>query len=267
MSSASSPGSVTLFFEIREHNSPFRKGSRGVGVCVEPGAVTEVKRGEKKITLNGKEIQGKIQDYIASKFGFEGELNTKIFLPISQGFGMSGAIALSTALAIAKEMGKDERMARKIAHEAEVTLGTGLGDVASEITGGMNVRLKEGIPPYGEVETIPYEGEIKLVVFGDKIETKSIITSEEWKRRIKKLGEESMNKFLKEKTMENALIIAREFSFSLGLMSPQLREFLEKCENATQALLGNSAIVFGDCNIKGGKEYRVRIGNKAMILE
>ncbi len=266
-STASSPGSVTLFFEIRDNENILKKGSRGMGVCVAPGAITEVEKGEQKIILNGVEIEGKIQSYIASRFGFEGRISTKLYLPISQGFGMSGAIALSTALAIAKEMDMDEKIAWKIAHEAEIINGSGLGDVASEIAGGVNIRAREGVQPYGEVEIINYHGPIKLVVFGDKIETKDIITREEWKGKIKKLGREAMDELMREKSMENAIKIARRFSFSLGLMSPELREFLENCENATQALLGNSAIVFGDCEITQGRVYEAKIGKGAMILE
>lgn len=43
MIEAFSPGSITLFFEIRdEKKNPLRRGSRGVGVCISKGMVTKV---------------------------------------------------------------------------------------------------------------------------------------------------------------------------------------------------------------------------------
>ncbi len=265
--SAYSPGSVTLFFEIVREESRNKTGSRGVGVCINPGVITEVSDDGRGILLNGMEVEGEIQRWIAEKYGFRGRISTTASLPVSQGFGMSGAIALSTSLALAALKGKTYLEAAEIAHAAEVEHGTGLGDVASQYEGGFTFRKKAGIQPYGVVDRIHYPGKITLAVFGEKIETGKIIGSEEWGARIKKLGGEAMRKFEENPVFENALKIARDFSFSLGLMTDELEEFLRRCENATQALLGNSAIIFGECEVPEWiRTYEVTLGGRAIIL-
>ncbi len=264
---AYSPGSVTLFFEIVREESVNKTGSRGVGVCVNPGTITEVNTEGEGIFLNGDRIEGEIQGWIAERYGFRGEIRSTAALPISQGFGMSGAIALSTSLALAAMRGKTYLEAAEIAHGAEVAHGTGLGDVASEYEGGFTFRRSAGIQPWGVVDRIHYQGRITLAVFGERIETEKIIGSDEWTLKIKKLGGEAMRKFSASPSFKNALKVARKFSFSLGLMGEELEDFLRKCPMATQALLGNSAIIFGECEVPEGiRTYEVTLGARASIL-
>ncbi len=268
---AYSPGSITLFFRIVDSPDPQFRGSQGVGFSVSPGAVTEVRHGPEKIVLNGEEVDGQIQRYVADAYGFRGRIETRIYLPLSQGFGMSGAIALSTSLALASMFRKTYYHAVKIAHEAELMAGTGLGDVASEFTGGMTLRLRGGVPPHGWVDRIPYTGpvDVKLLVFDEPIVTGTIIGDEVWADRIKRYGSEAMEEILRDPSFENALRIARKFAFNLGLVKGELEEFLRRCENATMALIGNSAIVFGDCKLpvpEHVRAYDVSPGVGATIL-
>ena len=264
---AYSPGSVTLFFEPLVHGDLHLSGSRGVGVCVSPGAITEITEG-RGIYLNGREIDGPIQREVAKRYGFDGKISTTTVLPVSQGFGMSGAISLSSSLALASKFSRTYLYAARVAHEVEVKSGTGLGDVASQFEGGFTIRLREGIQPFGVVDRLPYRGKIKLVVFEGELETRDILGDEGEMRRIVALGRESMEKFTRDMNVESAIKIGRKFSFSLGLMDDPLEKFLKRCQRATQALFGNSAIVFGDCRIPHeGVEYDVSIGSRAAILD
>ncbi len=266
---AYSPGSVTLFFDIVKDSDVHLTGSRGVGVCVSRGVYTEIKRGNKlKITVNGKECEGKLQKYIANKYGFVGTIKNDVELPISQGFGMSGAIALSTSLALARWKGLTYLEAARIAHEAEIKMRTGLGDVASEYEGGFTVRIRAGIQPYGMVDRIPFEGEIKLIVVGEPIKTGEIISSGQIKDKIRELGSWAMKEFLKEKNVKRAIDIGRKFALHLGIMNDDLRDLLEKCDNATQSLFGNAAIVFGNCDVdlRDYTVYKVKIGCRARVI-
>ena len=265
---AYSPGSVTLFFQVVDSEVPYLKGSKGVSVCIAPGALTELDDNGSAVFVNGKEVSGEIQKYIAQKYGFKGTIKTTTYLPISQGFGISGAIALSTSLAMAAKYKKTYYYAVKIAHEAELFAGSGLGDVASEYEGGFTYRRKAGVQPYGHVDRVHYSGKISVAVFGEKIETKSVLENEELKRRIKEAGAIVIKKFDAAPTFSNALKLARDFSFSLGLMSAELEKFLGSCPNATMAMLGNSAIIFGDCNVpSGAKVYDVTLSGRASILD
>jgi len=264
---AYSPGSVTLFFQVVDSKIPHLRGSMGVGVCISPGALTELEDGKDAVLLNGREIDGNIQRYIAERYGYHGTVKTTVSLPISQGFGMSGAIALSTSLAMATKYKKTYYHAVKIAHEAELFAGSGLGDVASEYEGGFTFRRKEGVQPYGHVDRLHYRGKIKVAVFGDKIETKSVLENKMLRMKIEEAGAWALEKFKDEPTFNNALKLAREFSFSLGLMSAELEKFLRSCPNATMAMLGNSAIIFGDCKVPDtAKVYEVTLGERATVL-
>ena len=266
---AFSPGSVTLFFEIVENPDPLRTGSRGVGICLSKGVKTEVMEGEKlKIIVNHKEVHGKLQEFIAKKYDFKGTIKSQVNLPISQGFGISAAISLSTSLALAQWGGYTYLEAAKIAHEAEVAMGTGLGDVATQLEGGFTIRLKPGIQPYGVIDRIPFKDKIRIVVFGEPLKTSNILSNEFYRKKIKKWGSVAMEEFLRKESPRDAIKIARKFAFKLNLMSDSLRLFLKKCENATQSMIGNSAIVVDDCNFnfESYKIYELSVGERAKVL-
>ncbi len=267
--SAFSPGSVTLFFEIVENPDPLLTGSKGVGICLSEGVITEVEEGDElKIIVNGKETRGKLQEFIAKKYGFMGTIKNHVHLPISQGLGMSGAIALSTSLALAQWKGRTYLEAARVAHEAEITMRTGLGDVATQFEGGLTIRLKPGIQPYGVVDRFPFRDELRIIIFDRPLKTSHVLQDESCRKKIKRLGQKAMKEFLKTKNPKNAIKIAREFAFELNFMSDKLRGFLENCKNATQSMIGNSAIIIGNCefDLEEFKIYKISIGDRAHAM-
>jgi len=273
MIEAFSPGSVTLFFEIKDDKKdPLKIGSRGVGICLSRGVRTKIQRSSKiEVYINGsREIQT-IQEEISRSFGFTGRIESTVELPISQGFGMSGAAALSTSLAIAAFLGKTSLEAAHTAHIIEIKRKSGLGDVATQYEGGITLRRKEGIHPYGVLDRIIHPPlPLYLVIFEEKgIETKSILADPEKRRKIKKEGHRAMKKFLKAPSLENAIRIAREFAISTSLLSEEAKNFLELCANSTVAMIGNSAIIFGECKSSILEDYRVfkvGVGPRAHIV-
>ncbi len=272
MTRAFSPGSITLFFEIKdEHKDPLKMGSRGIGVCVSRGAITHVQQGEElRIYVNGENVKNSIQEDIARAYNFKGTIHTELQLPISQGFGMSAAAALSTSLAIAKLKNKTYLQAAQIAHRVEVERKSGLGDVASQYEGGFTLRLKEGIHPYGIVDRLFFPPiPITLVKLKEGIETREVLKDENRREKIKKEGHLAMEKFLSMPTLDNAIKIARAFAFKTSLISEEGKDFLNACENAAIAMIGNSAIVFGYCKeeiVEGYRAYEVSLGARAKLL-
>ncbi len=268
---AFSPGSVTLFFEIKdEHRIPERRGSRGVGICVSRGVVTEVYPAEGlEVQINGRVAKDSIQELVAKSMGFSGRIESIVELPVSHGFGMSAAAALSTALAIAGHQGKTYLEGARIAHLAEIQMHSGLGDVASQYEGGATLRLREGIQPYGIVDRLPVNEKILLVIFEGEMRTSKVLEDREWKKKIKKEGHRAMEKFLKEPTLSNAVKIGRDFSFRTKLVSEEVKNFIEECKNAAPCLIGNAAIVVGHCKESILEEYHVipvEIGSRASLL-
>ncbi len=273
MIEAFSPGSVTLFFEIvDDHRDLLRRGSRGVGICLSRGVTTRIIPGtELEIYINGERAQNTIQEEVAKEYGFTGRIESRVELPVSQGFGMSGAAALSTAYAIAAYMGETSLSAAHIAHVTEVRRRSGLGDVATQYEGGITVRKTAGIQPYGVVDRILVAPqELYLVIFDEKgVKTKSVLTDPDKRKLIKREGRRAMELFLRNPALENAIKLARIFSFNTGLLGEEARNFLEMCENAAVAMLGNSAVVFGNCRrdiLEDYRVFRVETGPRAHVV-
>src|SRR2546430_1248786 len=180
------PGHATAFFEVHEDPDPRAKGSRGAGLSLSLGVKTvarvrEATRSSLDIIVNERHQKAEVTQRVAEKLTGPRSLEIKILsetpLPVSQGFGVSAAAALSTALALNEALGegrpRDELVA--IAHETEVECGTGLGDVVPASLGGMDLRWKPGAPGYGEVRTFPVQADLLLAVLGPEIPTKSIL--------------------------------------------------------------------------------------------
>src|SRR6266516_3079679 len=171
------PGHVTAFFEVVEDPDPRKKGSRGAGLCLGLGVhpvarLREAPRPSIDILVNGRRNTADVTRKVAEKILAGGSFEVKILsespLPVSQGFGVSAAAAVSTALALDDAL--DRRTPRAelvaIAHETEVECGTGLGDVVPASLGGMDLRWKPGAPGYGEVRTFPVHADLLLAVLG-----------------------------------------------------------------------------------------------------
>ncbi len=269
---AFSPGSVTLFFEIRDDSKdPLKRGSRGVGVCLSKGVITEIEKGDKlEVIINGEKKSDSIQEAVARELGFKGVIKSHVQLPISQGFGMSGAAALSTALAIGGLKGYTYMQSVQVAHKVEILRKSGLGDIASQYEGGFTVRIKEGIHPFGIVDRLLVASmPINLIVLKEEIETRQVLSDERMRERIKKEGARAMERFLNAPTLKNAIKIARDFSLRTGLVSDEGMDIMAQCGNAAIAMIGNSAIIFGDsCNkvIEDYEKYSVKIGERATLL-
>ncbi len=71
-------------------------------------------------------------------------------LPLGSGFGVSGGLALGTALAANAVFGHGLSYNElvTIAHGAEVQSGSGLGDVVAQARGGVPLRLEPGGPQF-----------------------------------------------------------------------------------------------------------------------
>src|SRR3989442_15102841 len=168
---------ITAFFEVHEDSDPRKKGSRGAGLCLSLGVRTVARvrdeaRASIDIIVNGRRQKADVTQRVAQKVLGARPCEVKILsetsLPVSQGFGVSAAAALSTALALDDALGtkmpRDELVA--IAHETEVECGTGLGDVVPASMGGMDLRLIAGAPGHAEVRKFPVEVDLLLAVIG-----------------------------------------------------------------------------------------------------
>jgi pantoate kinase len=261
------PGHITGFFEIHlDSSDPLKCGSRGAGFCIDKGARTKVtvdtsdKFNVKEI-LNGSELTAegstthRVVKSLLGTGAYDVAVETIAEVPVSQGLGMSGAGALGTAMALdaALELGSSTETLVAHAHRAEVENRSGLGDVAAQARGGLEVRTAPGGPPFGSIETAAWDEKILLVVLEPPLSTEQIITSTEHRAKLNSLCAELLNKLGMPPEPKLFLELAREFTLKSGLASDLLLEALEtvpKGCGAGMAMLGNTLYITGK-NVHG----------------
>lgn len=260
------PGHITGFFEICKNGRDARyTGSRGAGVCIDKGVETDLTvldNDEVKvdITLNGEDIAAPVTQSVVNQFlEFKKQsylvlVRHNVEVPMSAGFGASGAGALSTAYALNKEL--ELNMTRNaiatVAHIAEVENQTGLGDVIAQTYGGVEIRLEPGAPGIGRVDQIIPDPTLKVVCVNmGKLETKSILSNPTHQERINRAGKKLIAELLQNATIENFLRLSKKFMEESELLSSELKELLIYVEDlhsipASMVMLGESLFTFAE---------------------
>ncbi|MGB9936849.1 MAG: pantoate kinase [Methanobacterium sp.] len=256
------PSHITGFFEIIDNENPLKKGSRGAGVVMDKGVITEVKLGNRNgfnITINGKKdpknvtITEKVIEIIKRDYNLDFEkinINHNVEVPIGAGFGTSAAFALGTVLAVSNifSLPLTFNRAAQIAHVAELEMSSGLGDVVGEISGGMVLRLKEGAPGIGIIDKLILKESPELYVisktFGE-IKTSDIIEDSAYKERINSIGGDLLLKLIKKPEPQNLMKLSKKFAEKTELLTNEVLETInileEETLGASMAMLGNTA--------------------------
>jgi pantoate kinase len=253
------PGHATAFFEVREDSNPRAKGSRGAGLSLNLGVRTvarirEAARPSIDIIVNERRQKAEVTQRVVEKLTRARSLEIKILsetpLPVSQGFGVSAAAALSTALALNEALGdglpRDELVA--IAHETEVECGTGLGDVVPASLGGMDLRWKPGAPGFGEVRTSHVRADLLLAVLGPEIPTKNVLRDSAKVAAINRVGGALVDEFSRSPNLERLFDLGNRFAEDTGLANRTMLEVIRASRmfgRATMAMLGNSVFATG----------------------
>ncbi|MEM0466651.1 MAG: pantoate kinase [Candidatus Thermoplasmatota archaeon] len=283
--SAFAPGHISAFFEPKYHpNDVYRSGSRGAGICITLGATTTVSlelAEQQHITvyINNQKSEAPVTTHtVLNLIGtapFNVNVQTTLDLPLSQGFGMSAAGALSTALAVAKILQRPHSDAIRAAHKAEIENHTGLGDVIACSFGGVEIRREAGLPPWGMLEHIPACHDVVICVVGEKLETKKILTDRNKLEEIAALGRYCTKKILEKPSLENLFRLAQEFSYKTGLIQREILKAIaaaNKVGMASMCMLGNSVFAIGRteqlCTLlqSFGKTYVCSISSKGAEL-
>jgi pantoate kinase len=192
-------------------------------------------------------------------------------LPLSQGLGLSGGAALACGLAYLSAMGKsgdamgdgipggDELLtaAGEAAHGAEVLHRSGLGDVAGQMSGGITLRKRPGLPsPEGTarlkmMEKEAGEASLQVAVMGDPLSTRSILGDPAKSEAINAAGANAMDRLMKEHMdmgLADALDLCWEFAGETGLVPDELSRVVGSLPSGwhgTMSMLGNSVFVAG----------------------
>lgn len=244
---AASSGHITLLFSVQDDDAELiNQGSRGIGLCIDPIQPTcqiivtgEIGSGKilgksqnQNLTLQQTVIDT-LSQLVPSVLEYNWQIQQSCGLPQQQGFGLSAAGALATALALQRALGVDEQLAYPqsfhVAHLVERKLSGGLGDIAALWAGGVDLRREPGCPNLGENLGGPgvvegWYNDIKmLVAWRDRTtrHTSAYIDDEEWKNRIRTSGEQQLST-LKTDDWDSSrwaeiLTSSREFSAGSGL--------------------------------------------------
>lgn len=288
------PGHVTGLFEIHDADpDPQRRGSRGAGFALSQGAITyvEIEPAESleiEIAIDKEIVEAPVSREAitlllreavrdarvplnkdaakGSKARIRVRAWTDLHLPVSQGFGMSAAGALSATLALAKclRMGRSEAL--KAAHVADVTQRGGLGDVVAANAGGFEIRTAPGVPPYGSTRNFMGYGEAVLCVIGGPLSTKSVLSDPTRRAAINAAGGRRLDEFLKAPTMDNFLSHSQGFARDAGLLTPALEDAIHAAKpygTASMSMLGHSLFAFG--NAQKLAEVLARFGETMIV--
>ncbi len=241
---AQSPGHITGFFKI------YRNGSTGAGINIENGMKTTVELSQKdSFHMNGKRqklvVSEKVVEFYRKKTRkkFSVKVNHRTPFPIGFGLGISGAGALSLAISLNKILKTkfSKKTLTEIATRAEIECGTGLGDVRAENYAGLLMGKK----PYPSKSALRIKCREKFVALGffRAIETKKIIRSADWKRKINRAGEKNMRTLSKNKTMRTFISESRKFSIESCLATEKIRKIMRAIPEASMAMLGETIFV------------------------
>jgi pantoate kinase len=270
---AFAPCHITGMFEIFDQPADvLGVGSKGAGVSLDLGAKTSVKvekcsKRRLRITINKRNAESaQVSRHVVEAFSSRFNEVTKsgitveheIETPIGAGFGTSGAAALSLALALneALGVGMSRIEAAKIAHVAEVECRTGLGTVTAETFGGLEIRTKPGAPGIGEITQLPFPNNaIVACHFFGPLSTPRFLSDTETCSRINKFGGESINKLLRTPTIDNFMMLSRQFAENVGLITRRVRDVLNAADDAgvvcSMPMFGESAFTITDDDSMG----------------
>ncbi len=249
VSTAFVPGHVTGFFTKDTDPDPTKAGSRGGGLTLSDGVTVTVRQSDHPETyLDGDPVGMDAVDRVLDALDVSAQVRGVTDLPLGSGFGVSGAMALGTALAAndAFERKLSERELTTIAHGAEVQAGTGLGDVVAQARGGAPIRLEPGGPHANELDGIPARSRVEYHVIG-QLSTDDVLADAGDK--LTQAGTRALSMVVGEPTLDTFMRAARQFSREADLITPDVREVILDVSDAggtaAMAMLGQTVFALG----------------------
>ncbi|WP_424019864.1 pantoate kinase [Halorientalis pallida] len=238
------PGHVTGFFTIHRDDDPTKAGSQGAGLTLTDGVTVTVRPAEEtSVRCNDVPVEMDAVETVLDTLQATARVDGQTPLPIGSGFGVSGAMALGTALAVNDAF--DRRLSENelvtIAHGAEVQAGTGLGDVVAQARGGVPIRLEPGGPQDNLLDAIPARGPVEYHTLGE-LSTEEVISGDT--DLLDQAGKRSLSRVVEEPTLSSFMRASRQFAREAELLTPEIREVIldvnEAGGDASMAMLGET---------------------------
>lgn len=255
------PGHITGFFIPHPDPNPTEAGSQGAGVALSDGVTVTVRPAdESQIALNGEEIEMEAVTRVLETLQSPAVVRAVTDLPLGSGFGVSGGMALGTALAVNDAF--DRRLSMNelvtIAHGAEVQAETGLGDVVAQAQGGLPIRLEPGGPHHNVLDGIPAHERIEYLALGS-LPTDDVLAANT--DEIETAGKQALSTVVREPTVESFMRASRRFSRESNLLTPEVREVIRDVTEAggrgAMAMLGKTVFTIGSGLTDAGYDAQV----------
>ena len=266
-SRAFAPGNISCVFKIVANPDPTRMHSLGMGFTVREGVVATVSLdSDTKVEFNGEEAAFPTVSAVVEKLTTQSvHVQLESPLPLSCGFGLSGASALATAYAVDSLLGleRDEEQLAMIAHVAEVENLTGLGDVCAQYHGGCLVKLREGHPLAAEL--LPVGEQPIFYRYFSPIHTREVLRDSRRKEQINRAADRALTDIqndLKAGKIDFAscIKISKLFAVDSHLLKDQrVQQIIQQVEDArgvaSMIMLGNA--VFSTRPFEAAQETRL----------
>jgi len=236
------PGHITGFFSAHPAATCAQAGSRGAGITLTDGVEVSVAPGS-GCRLNGDSVSITAVDDVRTRLGVDAAVDATTSLPVGAGFGVSGALALGTALAANAvfDCGKTENELITLAHCAEVKAGTGLGDVVAQARGGLPIRIDPGSPSHGRLDGLPARSQIEYVTVGE-VSTEGVLSGDT--DQLTRAGESALSRLLERPTVEQFMASSRIFAEEADLLTDDVGDAIAAVDSvggdAAMAMLGNT---------------------------
>ena len=249
---AFAPSHVTGIFVPRlEARDPRARGSLGAGLVLGLGvraAARWTDGASRSIRVTAPGVARlEISTEVARRLvgGRRGTLEVRLehALPVRQGFGSSAAGALATGLAVARALGVPRGRAVEVAHLADLFGRGGLGGVAAILGGGLELRVRAGIPPFGRVLREKVSGTVLVGTVGPPIRSAGPLGDPDRMARFRSAG--GLFAALADAPSPEAFWeTSEQFTEAVGLTSRRLRTVLRGLRRrgfrAAQAMFGES---------------------------
>ena len=258
------PGHITGFFSPVVGADPVRSGSVGGGIALSDGVEVRVDPAPKtEVQLNGQPTAMPPVQAVLDTLGLSVRVSAKTALPLGAGFGVSGAMTLGTAFG-AQAAGLTERPRAelvRVAHVAEVSSRTGLGDVIGQARGGVSLRSRAGAPPLGRIARVRGTPTIEYLIFGPR-STAAVLGDPG--TRLPVAGRRALRVAQSESSMEAFMRAAAAFTADTGLAGTQVRQVLKRVaaigHTAAMVMLGESVFSCdGGLSAAGYRPYEATV--------
>jgi len=244
------PGHVTGFFTSEPAPDPTVAGSRGGGLALTDGVTVTVSAGDPGLVLDGADVAVEAVGRVLDALGVRdrARVRAESDLPVGTGFGVSGGLALGTALAAnaAFDCRRTENDLVTVAHAAEVEACTGLGDVVAQHRGGVALRLEPGAPAVNDLDAIPARPRVEYLVLGE-LDTASILADAT--DALTEAGKRALATVRADPTLSTFVEASGQFSREAGLLTDPVEEVLADVEEAggsgAMAMLGETVVAPG----------------------